>query len=175
MKTSRTTLAVIVAVVVTALTIPSLQAAPSKSSAGAFSSPPRDLAQYGHIRSLVRKGSRYELRFDPAFWLGGSTANRAALEDKVIGPGETVPNDYYIRDESRQVLTYRVPTTARATVLVQGAGGIRSQRVGIAELAQIVRVRNPQGRRLYDRGNHLGYWARIQLDTVRALDQQYQP
>ena len=45
----------------------------------------------------------------------------------------------------------------------------------MAELAQVVKGRNPNGRRLYDRGNHLGYWARTRIDTVPALDQQYQP
>jgi hypothetical protein len=178
MKTTRSALGAAAALAAAALVIPSLQAAPTSSTreaAPAFVSPPAELVQYGHIRSLVRSGSRYVLRFDPAFWLGGTTANVAAREDGAIRPGETVPNDYYVRDESRKVLTYRVSPTARATVLVQGPRGIRSQRVGMAELAQIVKGRNPNGRRLYDRGNNLGYWAGTRIDTVRALDQQYQP
>ena len=63
---------------------------------------------YGYLRSLVRTGTRYRMRFDPALWLSGQTANRAAIEDGVIPPGETVPNDYYIRNESRKQLTYTV-------------------------------------------------------------------
>jgi hypothetical protein len=178
MKTTRSALAASAVLAAAALVIPSLQAAPSSSTrdaAPAFVSPPAELVQYGHVRSLARVGGRYVLRFDPALWLGGTTANVAAREDGVIGPVESVPNDYYVRDEGRKALTYRVPATARATVLVQGPRGIRSQRVGLAELAQIVKGRNPNGRRLYDRENHLGYWARTRIDTVRALDQQYQP
>ena len=178
MKTTRSALAAAGALAAAAFVIPALQAAPSsptRNAAPASLSPTAEHVEYGHIRSLVRAGGRYVLRFDPAFWLGGTTANVAAREDGAIGPGETVPNDYYVRDESRKALTYRVPATARATVLVQGSRGIRSQRVGMAELAQIVKGRNPNGRRLYDRGNNLGYWARTRIDTVRSLDQQYQP
>jgi hypothetical protein len=135
--------------------------------------PAGQVAQWGHVKSLVRKGRRYELRFDPAWWLGGVTASRAALED--TGSSD-VPNDYYVVDESHRALTYLVPTTARVTVLVNsGTRGIRPTRIGVAELAQIVKGRNPRGRALYDRGNHLGYWIRVAADTVRSLDQQYQP
>jgi hypothetical protein len=134
--------------------------------------PPRALAIYAHIRSLTRRGPRYELRFDPAWWLGGTTANRAAVEDGVIPPGDIVPNDYYVREESRRLLTYRVPLTARATVVTAGP---RSTSIAVAELAEIVKGRNPRGRRLLVPGNRLGFWIRVRLDTVRSLDQQYQP
>ena len=36
---------------------------------------------YGRITSLQRKGNRYELRFDPAWLVGGVTANVAQAED----------------------------------------------------------------------------------------------
>jgi hypothetical protein len=150
--------------------------APTRSGAGhqAFAGPPKVQTMYGHIRSLVRRGARYELRFDPALWLGGVTAQRAAEADGAIGPGEPVPNDYYIRDEGRRALTFLVPASARATVLTS-TGGIQSTRVPISELAQIVRGKNPNRRKLYDRANGLGYWIRYTTDTVRTLDQQYQP
>lgn len=133
---------------------------------------PGELSQYGHVKSLVRSGSSYRLRFDPAFWLGGVTANRAAAEDGLVQPGETVPNDYYVRDESRKVLSYVLPATARITVL---DGRLRSFSITPAQLAEVLKGRNPTGRRLYDRTNGLGYWALLRVDTVRSLDQQYQP
>lgn len=136
------------------------------------SAPVGQTVQFGHARSLVRKGTSFELRFDPALWLSGTTANRAAREDGAISPGDTVPNDYYIRDESRRLLTYRVPTTARATVITSR---LCSLRVPVSELAQIVKGRNPQRRRLFVPGNRLGFWVRVATDTVRSLDQQYQP
>jgi hypothetical protein len=137
--------------------------------------PAGEVVLYGHVRSLARTGSRFQLRFDPALWLGGVTANRAAIEDGAIPPGEVVPNDYYIRDEGRRLLTYRVPLTARVEVLTLRTGRIAATRITVSELAQIVRGRNPRRRPLYDRGNHLGFWIRVATDTVRSLDQQYQP
>jgi hypothetical protein len=140
-----------------------------------MSSPPREQVLYGHIKTLTRKGARYELRFDPAWWLGGTTANRAAVEDRVIPPGDVVPNDYYIRDETHKLLTYRVPPAARATVITRTACCLRSTVIPISELSQIVKGRNPRHRQLYVPGNQLGFWVRAVTDSVRRLDQQYQP
>jgi hypothetical protein len=121
----------------------------------------------------VRSGSRYRMRFDPALWLSGATANRAAVEDGAIAPGDAVPNDYYIRNESRKQLTYTVLPGAHVTVVTfSAAGGLRSTRIAVTELAAIVKGRNPKKRTLY---GYLGYWARIAGDRVTALDQQYQP
>ena len=154
-----------------------ISAAPASSQAGAkpdFFSRPRELVLYGHVKSLASKGGRFELRFDPALWLSGVTANRAAVEDKVIRPGEPVSNDYYIREEGHRLLTYVVPATARITVLTF-PGGIQSTAITVSELAQIVKGKNPKRRPLFDRGNNLGFWIRVATDTVRSLDQQYQP
>lgn len=134
---------------------------------------PRQIVFYGHARSLVRKGARYELRVDPALFLTGVTADRAAEDDKVIAPGEGVPNDYYIRDEGHRPLTYLVPTSARVTVITNGSRGFRATRVPVAELDRILEGKNPGNRKLY--GPRLGFWVRAESDTVRSLDQQYQP
>jgi hypothetical protein len=135
--------------------------------------PPATLAQYGFVRSLARAGDAFRLRFDPALWLTGETANRAAVEDGVISPGETVPNDYYVRNESRRTLAYDVPPAARVTILTIPGSGPRSTRVAVSELAAIVKGGNPRGRELYARD--LGYWIRVVGDRVVRLDQQYQP
>jgi len=153
-----------------------LFAAPSPSSATSqpsFFSPPRELVLYGHVKSLAPKGRRFELRFDPAWWLGGVTANRAAVEDKVIAPGDVVPNDYYIREEGHRALTYLVPAATHVSVLTSSDQGIRSTAISVAELAQIVKGKNPKHRRLF--AANLGFWIRVATDTVRSLDQQYQP
>jgi hypothetical protein len=154
---------------------PAAEAATCRMARTPPSAPVGQTVHFGHARSLARKGASFELRFDPALWLSGATANRAAIEDGSISPGDTVPNDYYIRDESRRLLTYRVPASARATVIALRTGGLCSTRVPISELAQIVKGRNPQRRRLYVPGNRLGFWIRVAMDTIRALDQQYQP
>jgi hypothetical protein len=153
------------------LAVPSGRTA--ESAGPGFAAPPAVIVQYGHIRSLIRSGGKYRMRFDPALWLSGSTANRAAVEDGVIPPGQAIPNDYYIRDESHKQLAYFVAPDARATVITQGASGLRSTRIAVSELAAIVKGTNPNGRKLY--GVQLGYWIRVASGTVRALDQQYQP
>jgi hypothetical protein len=138
-----------------------------------LSGPPTTVVQYGYVRSLVRADGAYRMRFDPAFWLTGATAQRAAVEDGVVAPGEAVPNDYYIRNETKKQLSYVLPRNARVTVVTNPAGGLRSTRIAVSELAAIVKGRNHNGRTLY--GPSLGYWARIAGDRVVALDQQYQP
>ena len=132
-----------------------------------------ETVEWGHIKSLTRKGRRFELRFDPAWWLNGITAQRAAVQDGSIRPGEAVPNDYYVVDESHRLLTYRVPSNAHVTVIGREPSCLLA--ISIGELAQIVRGRNPKHRRLFDRTRSLGYWIDIKIDTVRSLDQQYQP
>ena len=121
---------------------------------------------YGHIKSLTRKGKKFELQFDPAWWLGGVPAQRAAVQDKVIRPGEPVPNDYYVVDESHRVFTYFVPTTTRVTVLdTRHLPNSVASRVD--KLARLVRVRT-----------RFGFWIRVGKrypSPVLSLDQQYQP
>src|SRR5437763_1952108 len=39
-----------------------------------------DQRLYGHIKALVRRGGHYELRFDPAWFLSGVTANVAQAD-----------------------------------------------------------------------------------------------
>ena len=131
---------------------------------------PPTLVQYGHVRSLVRNGNAYRLRFDPALWLTGDTASRAAAQDGAVGRGEPVPNDYYIVDEGKRQFVYTVPASARATVVMLGPV---STRISVSELAALTQGRNPKRRKLY--GSNLGFWIRITGDRVTRLDQQYQP
>jgi hypothetical protein len=124
--------------------------------------------EFGYIKSLEQKGAGYELKFDPAWFLSGETANKAAAEDGAVQPGEPVPNDNYVVDEGHRLLTYRVAPNAKVTVLVDGP---ESEPITVAELARIVN------------GNHeplwepidTGFWIRYRIDTVHSLDQQYRP
>src|SRR5688500_9377934 len=157
------------AVVAAGVAVLGIVGVPSASTATAQSprlaAPPATLVQYGYVRSLVRSGNGYRMRFDPAFWLSGQTANRAAIEDGVIARGEAVPNDYYIRNESRRQLTYTVLPRARVTIVTNSAvGGLRATRISVPELAASTAGRNPHKRRLYGRG--LGCWLRVAGDPA---------
>ena len=129
---------------------------------------PLEHVEFGYITSLERKGAGYELKFDPAWYLAGETANKAAAEDGAVAPGEPVPNDNYVVDEGHRLLTYRVAPDARVTVLVDGTEG---EPITVAELARIV---DGDHKSLWE-PLETGFWIRYRIDTVHSLDQQYRP
>lgn len=130
--------------------------------------PPGETVLFGYLKSLTKKGADYELRFDPAFFLSGETANVAAAEDGAVDPGEPVPNDYYIVDEGHRLLTYRVPPDAKLTVVALGPENIP---VTIEALAKM--VAGDQAAPWLPITS--GFWLHARIDTVLSLDQQYRP
>jgi hypothetical protein len=160
--------AVVLAVLLAAVGASQLRAA---TGAQPFT-PPRQFVFFGYAKAVTPQGKGFLVRVDPAEYLSGETANRAAIEDGVIAPGDVVPNDHYIRDEGHRLLTYRIAAGARVTVLTY-SGGIRQTRIPVAELAQIVKGRNPRKRHLFEPKN--GFWIRVASDRALSLDQQYSP
>jgi hypothetical protein len=126
---------------------------------------PGQTTVYGDIVSLTRKGKHFEVHFDPAWFLTGVTAQRRAEQDGYVRPGEAVPNDYYVLDESHRLLTYIVPTGAHVTILTAGTN---TNVTTVAGLAQRVRTRATNGR---------GFWILVGKwpNHVLSLDQQYHP
>jgi hypothetical protein len=133
--------------------------------------PPAELVQFGHIKSLKRTGSEYLMRFDPEWFLMGVTANKAAAEDGAVAPGEPVPNDNYRVEEGHRLLTYRVPAEAQVSVLTTSTN-LKGTPITVAQLAQIVAGKKPVP--LFE-PIATGFWIRINIDTVRSIEQQYQP
>lgn len=129
---------------------------------------------FGHISTLTPTDDGYELRFDPAWFTSGVTANTAAAEDGVVEPGEPVPNDNYRIEEGHRLLTYVVPADAHVTVLTRSgdAANFGSTPIPVSELAQLVNGEEPV--ELFEPLDS-GVWIRVDIDTVCALDQQYQP
>jgi hypothetical protein len=129
---------------------------------------------FGHIASLERKNGRYEMRFDPAWFTSGVTANTAAAEDGVVEPGEPVPNDNYRIDEGHRLLTYLVSPRAHVTVLTRNGdpAGFGATPVTVSELSQLAHGRKPV--ELFE-SLDTGVWIRVHIDTACAIDQQYQP
>src|SRR5436190_21175275 len=99
--------------------------------------PPKHRLEFGHIRSLVRFGDGFKLRFDPAEFATGVTANDSALQD--TGSND-VPNDNYVVDESHRLYSYLVPADAHVTVL---AAGVEGTPITVAQLAKLVKGENP--------------------------------
>lgn len=143
------------------------------ASPSAAARPCSDLALYGHVRSLTPRGDRFELRFDPAWFLSGVTASRAKLED--TGSSE-VPNDNYVVEEGHRLLTYLVPATADITVLSRTGElpgpGFPSTAITASQLAQLVDGKEPV--KLAETLES-GFWMHVKVDTVCSLHQQYRP
>lgn len=136
----------------------------AKSGVGA----PREVVEYGYIKSLKHTGGGYQMRFDPALLLTGKTANQAALED--TGSSD-VPNDNYIVNESTRAYTYIVSPNAHVTVLKEGVNGSPAT---VAQLTQLANGRNPFPKPLFEPIS-TGFWISIRNDTVGSLEQQYHP
>ena len=134
------------------------------------------LVEFGYINSLKRDGDEFELRFDPAWFLRGLTANVAAAEDGAVESGEPVPNDNYVVDESHRLLTYLVPESAPVTVLTRRGDPAQfgATPITVAQLAAILEGGNPPAGPLYEPLS-TGFWIVVDIDTVRSLDQQYRP
>ena len=143
------------------------------ASSAAAARPCSDVALYGHIESLTRKGEHFELRFDPAWFLSGVTASQAKLED--TGSSD-VPNDNYVVEEGHRLLTYLVPKSARITVLSRTgelpSPGFPSTAITASELAQLVDGKEPI--KLAE-PLETGLWMHVNIDTVCSLQQQYRP
>lgn len=135
--------------------------------------PSREQTFFGHITALGRKGDDYELRFDPAWFLSGQTANVTAAEDGAVEPGEPVPNDNYVLEEGHRALTFDVPADAHVTVLTRhGQGEFGATPVTVAELAEI--VHGSSRLRLFEPLDS-GVWITVDIGSVRSIAQQYRP
>jgi hypothetical protein len=129
---------------------------------------------YGHIASLKPDGDEYRMRFDPAWFTSGVTANVAAAEDGKVEPGEPVPNDNYVVDEGHRLLTYIVPSDTPVTVLTRQGdpANFGATSISVEELSQLVAGETPI--ELFEPLD-TGVWIRVHVDTVCSIDQQYVP
>ncbi len=133
--------------------------------------PPEERWQFGYLESLTRKDGRYVLQFDPAQFLTGEAANVAAAQDGAVEPGEPVPNDNYVVNESKRTYTYFVAPTARVTVLKEGPDG---SPITVGQLADLVAGENPFDKPLFE-PIETGFWILVDIDIARELHQQYHP
>ena len=139
------------------------------TTANAEQAPPARQTLFGHIKSLETKGSGFVMRFDPEWFLSGSTANAAAAEDGAVEPGQPVPNDNYRVDEGHRLFTYKVPADAHVTVITKAPTGTP---ITVSELAAI--VNGTSNLKLFE-PLESGVWIVVHGDTARSIMQQYQP
>ena len=134
---------------------------------------PSPAEHFGYIRSVSTAGPAATLAFDEAEFLTGDAAQRAAEEEGVVARGETVPNDYYIRNRDQTTQTLRIASDAKITA--KRCPLCRDGRDGQLGpfLASFMR-----GRQTFAdpyRGKYSLYWLTIRGREVAAIDEQYAP
>jgi hypothetical protein len=143
----------------------------TKSPGTKSSSPCGEQRLFGFVRSLVKKGDTYRMQFDPALFTSGVTANTAAAQDHVISPGEPMPNDNYVVNESKRTYLYLVPPSTPVRVLTPSAN-VDGTPITVAQLARIVAGKPPL--KLFEPID-TGFWMWVHVDTACDLRQQYHP
>ncbi len=69
----------------------------------------------GFIDRVWESGGKRWLRIDYAEFLTGDEAREAAIKAGQLSPGEELPNDYFIRNESHTLREYQVSSSVRIT------------------------------------------------------------
>ena len=134
---------------------------------------PSPADHFGYIRSVSTAGPAATLAFDEAKFLTGDAAQKAAEQDGVVPPGETVLNDYYIRNRDQTTQTLRIANDAKITA--KRCPLCRHGRDGQLDsfLASFMK-----GRQTFAdpyRGKYSLYWLTIKDGEVAAIDEQYVP
>ncbi len=76
----------------------------------------------GYIDKVWVAGGVRHLRIDYAEMLSGKEAEQAAIADKVIKPGETLDNDYYIRNENSKKREFAIAGRVRIETQTRQGG-----------------------------------------------------
>jgi hypothetical protein len=129
--------------------------------------------QFGFIRSVDRSTEPATLEFDEAEWLTGEAAQKAAVEDGKLEPGQPVANDYYIRNPDKATRVLEVdPDTAVTATRCQLC---RDGKPG--NVTDFLASFSRKGQTYNDdyRGAESQYWLTIEDGRVLAIDEQYRP
>lgn len=90
----------------------------------------------GEMFGFVTAVDAASVTFDPARMLSGQEAREAATADGAIGPGQDVPNDFYIDNPDADLLGLPVADDLQPTVLTFDSGGdITETDITLSELA----------------------------------------
>jgi hypothetical protein len=138
-------------------------------------SPLSDGRHFAYIQTIETSSTPATLTIDTAEFLSGEEANRAAAEDGVIEEGESVENDYYVRNPDETTVDLLISSDVSVTHL-HCNGGCREDVPGTFEdLA--ASFADPEPKRLTDeyRGSESQYWVTVEDGEVAAIDEQYLP
>lgn len=133
-----------------------------------------DGRHFAYVKS-VDASSAPTLSVDVADFLIGDEANRAAVAAGAIEEGESVPNDYFVRNEDEATVTVPVAADVRVTH-IQCAPTCREKIPGRFD-AFAASFREGGSGSLADeyRGAESQYWITVADGEVTAIDEQYLP
>lgn len=109
--------------------------------------------------------------FDLAQFFTGAAADKAAQDDGVIGPGEHVDNDSYIRNVNPLLRTVPISPGVKITI-VHWTSCCDSIASDLATFAQAFPGPGPTDDY---RGPNSGYWLTVKNGAIVKIDEQYQP
>ena len=134
-----------------------------------------DGRHFGYVQSVDASATPATIEIDVAEFLIGEAAKAAAVEDGVIAEGESVPNDYYIRNPAKDFVTLDVAGDVRVTH-VQCPDSCTEGLPG--EFDAFAAAFDDTGEKtLMDeyRGSQSQYWIIVRDGEVVAIDEQYVP
>ncbi len=157
------------------LVVASLMLAAVGCAEGSGDSPLVDGRHFGYVRSVDTDASPATIDVDVAEFLSGEEANAAAVEDGVIPPGEPVPNDYYIRNEDKDLVTVAVADDVAVTHIQcpdSCTEGVPGQ---FDAFAASFDAPSDGSLAAEYRGAQSQYWITVEGGEVVAIDEQYVP
>lgn len=138
--------------------------------------PVADGRHFGYIRDIDTPSDPARIRFDIAEFLTGDAANEAALADGIISLGDTVPNDYYVRNLSPDLTWIPIGEDVVVTRVSCERGCQGNVPGDLVPFAQSFGfgVSEPDLSKEY-RGALSQYWVTVRDGAVVAIDEQYVP
>jgi hypothetical protein len=103
--------------------------------------------------------------------LVGDEANQAAVEDGVIEPGESVPNDYYIRNREKDAISVDLAEDV-VLVVVDWANCCDAIAGDLQRFADAFTTEDPTGAHARSRSP---YWVTVDGGQVVEIEELYLP
>jgi len=129
-----------------------------------------DGRHYVFIKTIKTGTDPKVIRFDLAAFLTGDEANEAAVEDGVIEPGDSVPNDYYVVNDNPMLR--KLPLADDVKVLIVNWDSCCDSIVGeLDEVAEAFKTGATEG--LYR--SISGFWITVKGGIVTKLEEQFVP
>ena len=155
--------------------VSAVSAALVAAGCGGDDNPVADGRHFGYVKSVDVSSTPAKVLVDVAEFLSGEEANVAAAEDGVIEAGESIPNDYYIRNEAKDPIALDVASDVRVTHIQcpdSCTDGIPGEFDAFA-----ASFGDTGEKTLLDnyRGAQSQYWITVRDGEVVAIDEQYLP